>query len=154
MARAPPSFFRVLREHALLFSLTTVLVGVAYAFLTGVLVFTPGVGFWVMATRWFTLPTLVLVAVLSGVLLVLQVYAFRQRRRAAAGTAGWLGTIGSFLVTACPACKPLLLSLLGLSGSAALVVTYGLQIAVVSVLLLAGAILLLWRSIATPSCCR
>ncbi len=82
----------------------------------------------------------ILLAILGGALVSLQVFAFRQKQKAASSlSTGIAGTFVSFLTSTCPFCKPLLLSLIGFSGSIAFL-KYGPALAVASLILLGASI--------------
>ncbi len=83
-----------------------------------------------------------LFSILGGTLISLQVFAIRQRQKSLkSANIGFLGALISFFSVTCPFCKPLLLSLIGFSGSLALL-KYGTYIALLSAFLLVVSIYL------------
>ena len=96
----------------------------------------------------------IILSVLGGLLISLQVLSFLEKRKNyTSTTTGISGMLVSFFATTCPFCKPLLISLLGLSGSIA-ILKFGLVLALVSILLLLSSIYLTLKSISKRSCCQ
>ena len=96
----------------------------------------------------------IVLSILGGLLISLQVFSFHEKRKNyTSTTTGVSGMLVSFFATTCPFCKPLLISLLGLSGSIA-ILKFGLVLAFVSILLLLGSIYLTLKSISTRICCQ
>lgn len=96
----------------------------------------------------------IILSFLGGLLISLQIFSFREKRKNyTSTTTGISGMLVSFFATTCPFCKPLLISLLGLSGSIA-ILKFGLILAFVSILLLIGSIYLTLKSISKRSCCQ
>lgn len=87
----------------------------------------------------FTLKGSLLVGVLpllAGLLVAFQVFAFKDKKKnLSSKVTGTSGVLISFFATSCPFCKPLIISLLGLSGSLA-ILNYGTLLGVVSGVLL------------------
>lgn len=128
--------------YGLLFSMMTNLIDVRFGLQNIRFTFT-----WQSALFFVALSTL------GGLLISLQVFSFRQKQKNyASATTGAGGMMVSFFATTCPFCKPLLLSLLGLSGSLA-ILKYGLLLAIISILLLIGSIFLTLKSIANAKPC-
>jgi len=95
----------------------------------------------------------VLFSILGGILISLQVFAIRNRQKALkSANVGFIGAFLSFFNVTCPFCKPLLLSLIGFSGSIA-ILKYGLALAIISALLLLVSIYLVTLNLDKSNCC-
>jgi hypothetical protein len=95
----------------------------------------------------------VLFSILGGILISLQVFAIRNRQKAMkSANVGFVGALISFFNTTCPFCKPLLLSLIGFSGSLA-ILKFGFALAIISMLLLLVSIHLVALNIDKSNCC-
>src|SRR3989338_1764095 len=89
----------------------------------------------------------VLFSVLGGVLISLQAFAIKNKQRALkSANVGFLGAFLSFFNVTCSFCKPFLLSLIGFSGSLA-ILKYRLALATVSAMLLLISIYLVISNI-------
>ena len=142
------------RNYFFLFVASGLLYGVTFSLMTNLIDVRSGLSnmrfdFTLLSGLFF-----VILSCLGGILVSLQAYALGQKRKQyASATAGVSGVFVSFFATTCPLCKPLLLSLLGLSGSIA-ILKFGLMLALVSTLLLLGAIFLTLNSMSTGHCCQ
>ena len=102
----------------------------------------------------FSFTGLLLISGLTAILITLQYDLLRKKKTKGtkASFLGYFGTTGSFFTTTCPLCKPLLVTLFGIGGTAGLLQKYGLQITIISVLLLTVSIYFVARS--TTNCCE
>ncbi len=142
------------RNYFLIFVASGLLYGVIFSMMTNLI----DVRFGLSNVRFaFTFQSglfFIILLVLGGLLISLQVFSFREKQKNyTSTTTGMGGMLVSFFATTCPFCKPLLISLLGLSGSIA-ILKYGFVLAFVSILLLIGSIYLTLKSISKRSCCQ
>ncbi|MEK6983335.1 MAG: hypothetical protein AABX33_02080 [Nanoarchaeota archaeon] len=86
-------------------------------------------------------------SMLGGMLVALQAFAIKNKQKLMrSARVGFFGAFLSFFNVTCPFCKPLLLSLIGFSGSLA-ILKYGLALAFISVILLLVSIYLVISSV-------
>ncbi len=124
------------RNYFFLFLISGLLYGLIYAIMTNLIDIRLGlkninIAFTAISGIFFAL-----FSILGGTLISLQVFVIRNRQKSIrSANIGFIGAFLSFFTTTRPFCKPLLLSLLGFSGSLALL-KYGIALAILSVLLL------------------
>jgi len=142
------------RNYFLIFVASGLFYGVIFSMMTNLIDVRFGLSNIMFAFTWQSGLFFLILSVLGGILISLQIFSFREKRKNyTSTTAGVSGMLISFFATTCPFCKPLLISLLGLSGSIA-ILKYGLALAIVSILLLVGSIYLTLKSISKRSCCQ
>lgn len=142
------------RNYFLIFILSGLLYGLLFSLMTNLIDARFGLSNIRLAVTWQSAIFFIVLSILGGVLISLQVFSFCQKQKNYAATSvGFSGMLASFFTTTCPFCKPLLLSLLGLSGSIA-ILKYGLFLVVGSILLLIGSIYLTARSIPKTKHCE
>ena len=142
------AIFKVLhkKNYFILFLISGLLYGIVYALMTNLIDLRYGlsninVSFDRISILFFTVFSL-----LGGMLISLQVFAIKNKQKSMkSARVGFLGAFLSFFNVTCPFCKPLLLSLLGFSGSLA-ILKYGLALAFVSLILLLVSIYLVASS--------
>ena len=126
----------ILSRRKTLFILFCLLVGVIYSFLTGIIIMEFDPFSISTITSVYGITSLLFISILSAVFLTLQVHVFHLKHIRKHGKVGFFAMFISFLTTACPFCKPILLALIGFGGSIGFLVTYGLEITLLSVILL------------------
>jgi len=142
------------RNYFLIFVASGLFYGVIFSMMTNLIDVRFGLSNMRFAFTWQSGLFFLILSVLGGILISLQIFSFREKQKNyASTTTGVSGMLVSFFATTCPFCKPLLISLLGLSGSIA-ILNYGLALAFISIFLLVGSIYLTLRSISKRSCCQ
>lgn len=141
------------RTYFFIFVVSGLLYGVLFSMMTNLIDVRFGLQNIRFAFVWQSALFFVALSTLGGLLISLQVFSFRQKQKNyASATTGVSGMLVSFFATTCPFCKPLLLSLLGLSGSLA-ILKYGLLLAIISISLLIGSIFLVLKSLPQTKRC-
>ena len=141
------------RNYFLIFVASGLFYGVIFSIMTNLIDVRFGLSNIRFAFTWQSALFFIILSILGGLLISLQVFSFREKRKNyTSATTGISGMLVSFFATTCPFCKPLLISLLGLSGSIA-ILKFGLVLAFASILLLLGSIYLTLKSISKRSCC-
>jgi hypothetical protein len=140
----------VLWQRKTQFVLNFGLIAALYSFFTGIV----NVGFWPpqflgLTFSLFSALALFLVSLLSAILITLQIYRFQisNIKFQKENSVGLIGMASSFFVSACPFCKPLLLSVFGLGGATSIIAKYGFQVTIVSLTLLLISIILVANTI-------
>ncbi len=124
------------RKYFLLFIVSGALYGLIYAVMTNLIDVRDGLSDVNISFDRVSASFFALFSVLGGILISLQVYAIKARQRSLkSANVGFLGAFISFFSVTCPFCKPLLLSVIGFSGSLA-ILKYGTAIVLISLLLL------------------
>jgi hypothetical protein len=142
-----------IRNYFFIFVASGLLYGIIFSMMTNLIDVRFGLSNIIFAFTWQSGSFFLILSVLGGLLISLQVFSFQEKQRNyISTTTGTTGMFVSFFATTCPFCKPLLISLLGLSGSIA-ILKFGLVLAFVSVLLLLGSIYLTLKSISKRNCC-
>lgn len=141
------------RNYFLIFIVSGLFYGVIFSMMTNLIDVRFGLSNIRFAFTWQSISFFIILSILGGLLISLQVFSFREKQKNYTSiTTGVSGMLISFFAITCPFCKPLLLSLLGLSGSIA-ILKYGLVFALLSILLLLGSIYLTLRSMVRRNCC-
>jgi len=123
-------------NYFLLFLISGLFYGLIYAIMTNLIDLRFGLNNINISFTEVSITFVALFSILGGLLISLQIFAIRNRQKSLkAANVGFIGAFLSFFNTTCPFCKPLLLSLIGFSGSLA-ILKYGLAIAIFSVILL------------------
>ena len=116
--------------------------GLLYAVMTNLIDVRSGFGYITIAFTKVSATFFILFSTLGGILIALQIFAIKNRQNTLkSANVGFFGAFISFFTTTCPFCKPLLLSLIGFTGSLA-ILKYGTVLALLSVLLLLVSIYL------------
>lgn len=102
----------------------------------------------------YSLPALIIISLLSAVLITLQIHGFKLKMKTSrkTGFMGFVGIVGSFFVSACPFCKPILISLLGLGAAGGVIAGYGTQLTVLAAIFLLASIILVTKNIQKKGC--
>ena len=135
------------RNYFLVFLIAGILYGLLYAIMTNLIDVRFGLdninySFTIVSASFF-----VVFSILGGTLISLQIFAIRNRQKSLkSANIGFLGAFLSFFNVTCPFCKPLLLSLIGFSGSLT-ILKFGTTFAILSILLLLTSIYLLTVSL-------
>ncbi|MBI2107472.1 hypothetical protein HYT57_05800 [Candidatus Woesearchaeota archaeon] len=141
-------------SYFLIFVVSGLFYGVIFLMMTNLIDVRSGLSNIRFAFTWQSALFFIIFSILGGLLISLQVFSFREKQKNyTSTTTGVSGMLVSFFATTCPFCKPLLISLLGLSGSIA-ILKFGLVLAFVSIILLMGSIYLTLKSISKRSCCQ
>jgi hypothetical protein len=141
------------RNYFFIFVVSGLFYGVIFSMMTNLIDVRFGLSNIRFAFTWQSGLFFIVLSILGGLLISLQLFSFREKRKNyTSTTTGLSGMFVSFFATTCPFCKPLLISFLGLSGSIA-ILKYGLVLAFVSILLLLGSIYLTLKSISKRNCC-
>jgi len=142
------------RNYFLLFIVSGLIYGLIYAVMTNLIDVRFGLKYINYSFTNVSITFVVLFSILGGILISLQVFAIRNRQKALkSANVGFIGALISFFNTTCPFCKPLLLSLIGFSGSLA-ILKYGFALAIISMLLLLVSIYLIILTIDKSNCCN
>ena len=130
------------RNYFILFLISGILYGLIYAVMTNLIDLRFGLDNINLSFTQVSLSFVVMFSILGGLLISLQVFAIRNRQKSLkSANIGFIGAFLSFFNTTCPFCKPLLLSLVGFSGSLA-ILKFGLVLAIFSSILLIVSIYL------------
>lgn len=130
------------RNYFLLFLISGLLYGLIYAVMTNLIDVRFGLKYINYSFTNVSISFVVLFSILGGLLISLQIFAIRNRQQSLkSANIGFIGAFISFFNVTCPFCKPLLLSLIGFSGSLA-ILKYGLGLAIISIILLLVSIYL------------
>ena len=135
------------RNYFFAFLIGGTLYGLLYAIMTNLIDIRYGIdninySFTIVSASFF-----VVFSILGGTLISLQIFAIRNRQKSLkSANIGFLGAFLSFFNVTCPFCKPLLLSLIGFSGSLT-ILKFGTTFAILSILLLLTSIYLLTVSL-------
>lgn len=130
------------RNYLFLFLVSGLLYGLIYAVMTNLIDVRSGLKYINYSFTNVSITFFVIFSILGGILISLQVFAIRNKQKSLkSANIGFIGTFISFFNVTCPFCKPLLISLIGFSGSLA-ILKYGLGLAIISVILLLVSIYL------------
>ena len=130
------------RNYFFIFLVSGLLYGIIYAVMTNLIDVRFGLKYINYSFTIVSIIFVVLFSILGGILISLQVFAIRNRQKSLkSANIGFIGALLSFFNTTCPFCKPLLLSLIGFSGSLA-ILKFGLALAIFSLILLIVSIYL------------
>ena len=121
------------RNYFFLFLASGLLYGLIYAVMTNLIDVRFGLKSINYSFTNVSLTFFILFSILGGLLISLQVFAIRNKQKSLkSANIGFIGAFISFFNVTCPFCKPLLLSLIGFSGSLA-ILKYGLGLAIISI---------------------
>ena len=141
------------RNYFLIFLVSGLLYGIIYAVMTNLIDVRFGLKYINYSFTIVSIIFVILFSILGGILVSLQAFAIRNRQKALkSANVGFIGAFLSFFNVTCPFCKPLLLSLIGFSGSIA-ILKYGLALAIISALLLLVSIYLVTLNLDKSNCC-
>jgi len=141
------------RNYFFIFLVSGLLYGIIYAVMTNLIDVRFGLKYINYSFTNVSIMFVVLFSILGGILVSLQVFAIRNRQKSLkAANVGFLGAFLSFFNVTCPFCKPFLLSLIGFSGSLA-ILKYGIALAIISALLLLVSIYLVTSNLDKNNCC-
>ena len=141
------------RNYFFIFLISGLLYGIIYAVMTNLIDVRFGLKYINYSFTNVSIMFVVLFSILGGILVSLQVFAIRNRQKSLkAANVGFLGAFLSFFNVTCPFCKPFLLSLIGFSGSLA-ILKYGIALAIISALLLLVSIYLVTLNLDKNNCC-
>ena len=142
----------ILKRNLLILLITLPIIGFLYSIFTGIIKFENSIYFSIMSKN--SIFALIIISILTSILLTLQISLIKERIKIKGTKVGFFGTFLSFLTTACPFCKPLLISIIGLSSSTALLAKYGIQITIFSILLLITSIFIVSKNITKTKLCE
>ena len=135
------------RNYFYIFLVSGLLYGIIYAVMTNLIDIRSGLKYVTFSFTAVSITFFVAFSILGGILISLQVFAIKNKQRILkSANVGFLGAFLSFFNVTCPFCKPFLLSLIGFSGSLA-ILKYGLALALASVMLLLISIYLVASNI-------
>lgn len=135
------------RNYLFIFLVSGLLYGVIYAAMTNLIDIRSGLKYVTFSFTVVSGAFFIAFSILGGLLISLQVFAIKNKQKALkSANVGFLGAFLSFFNVTCPFCKPFLLSLIGFSGSIA-ILKYGLALALVSIMLLLISIYLVASNI-------
>ncbi len=146
------AILNILKSNILILLVSVPIIGFLYSIFTGIIKFDNSMYFTIMSKN--SIFALIFITMLTSILLTLQIALFKERIKVKGTKVGFFGTFLSFITSACPFCKPLLISLIGLSGSTILLAKYGLHITIFSVLLLITSIFIVSRNITKTKLCK
>ena len=150
---APIKRVLLTRNYFFIFIVSGLFYGVIFSIMTNLIDVRFGLFNIRFSFNWKSGLIFIALSILGGLLISLQLFLFHEKRKNYISAAtGISGMFASFFSTMCPFCKPFLISLLGLSGSIA-ILKYGIVLAFVSILLLVSAIYLTLKSISRRNCC-
>lgn len=135
------------RNYFFIFLVSGLLYGIIYSVMTNLIDVRYGlkyanISFTVVSSTFF-----VAFSILGGILISLQVFSVKRKQKILkSANVGFIGAFLSFFNVTCPFCKPFLLSLIGFSGSIA-ILKYGLALALISITLLLISIYLVASNI-------
>lgn len=130
------------KSYLAIFLVAGLLYGLLYAAMTNLIDVRSGLNYITIAFTKVSATFFTLFSILGGLLIALQIFAIKKRQNTLkSANVGFFGAFISFFTTTCPFCKPLLLSLIGFTGSLA-ILKYGTVLALFSVLLLLASIYL------------
>jgi len=134
----------VITKRSTLFLSSFIIIALFYMIFTGIIVLNP---LGLMLSRYALVP-LLLVSLLSAAIITVEYDSLRKKKVCITkkSSIGYFGTVFSFLATACPFCKPLLIAVFGLGGAFGLLQVYGFQITLVSLALLLTSLFLVLRA--------
>ncbi len=142
------------KNYFFLFLVSGLLYGLVYAVMTNLIDLRFGLKNINIAFTLTSAAFFILFSILGGLLVSLQVFAIRNRQKSLkAANVGFAGAFISFFTTTCPFCKPLLLSLMGFSGSIA-ILKFGFVLVIISILLLLVSVYLVTLTIDKSNCCK
>jgi len=141
-----------LKRNFLILLITLPIIGFLYSIFTGIIRFKDSIYFSIMSKN--SIFALIVISVLTSILLTLQISLIRERIKVKGTKVGFFGTFLSFITSACPFCKPLLISIIGLSSSTALLAKYGLHITIFSIFLLITSIFIVSKNITKTKLCE
>ena len=135
------------RNYFFIFLISGLLYGIIYAVMTNLIDIRSGLKYASISFTAVSGTFFVAFSILGGILISLQIFAIKNKQRVLkSANVGFLGAFLSFFNVTCPFCKPFLLSLIGFSGSLA-ILKYGLALALVSVILLLISVYLIASNI-------
>ena len=135
------------KGYFILFLISGLLYGIIYAIMTNLIDIRSGLKYINISFTAVSGTFFVAFSILGGILISLQIFAIKNKQRVLkSANVGFLGAFLSFFNVTCPFCKPFLLSLIGFSGSLA-ILKYGLALALASVMLLLISIYLVASNI-------
>ncbi|MBI2558764.1 hypothetical protein HYW20_05555 [Candidatus Woesearchaeota archaeon] len=135
------------RNYFFIFLISGLLYGIIYAVMTNLIDIRSGLKYVTFSFTAVSITFFVAFSILGGILISLQVFAIKNKQRILKyANFGFLGAFLSFFNVTCPFCKPFLLSLIGFSGSLA-ILKYGSALAFISALLLFVSIYLVTSNI-------
>lgn len=144
------------RKYFSLFLASGILYGLLFALLTNLIDIRSGLSNVSISFTWTSLSFFLVLSILGGLFIALQIFAVRQKQKMKGSTStGITGAVVSFFATTCPFCKPLLLSLLGITGfsGSLILLKYGIAFAIGSILLLLLSIYFTIASLVKCGCC-
>lgn len=102
---------------------------------------------------WYSLSTVILIALLTAIFITLMGYHVKSMQGALGSYAAGSGGLAlGFLAPACASCSIGLIAVLGMSGTLGILPWKGVEITVLGIVLLGGAITSLSRKIAEKTC--
>ena len=135
------------KSYFFVFLVSGLLYGIIYAIMTNLIDVRFGLKYINYSFTIVSIIFVVLFSILGGLLISLQVFAIKNKQKSLkSANVGFLGAFLSFFNVTCPFCKPFLLSLIGFSGSLA-ILKYRLALATVSAMLLLISIYLVISNI-------
>ena len=135
------------KTYFFIFLIAGILYGLLYAVMTNLIDLRSGFRYINFSFTVTSITFFIIFSILGGLLIALQVYTIKNRQKSLkSANVGFLGTFLSFFNVTCPFCKPLLLSLIGFSGSLTFL-KFGIALAFASVLLLLISIYLIAKNI-------
>src|SRR3989344_9429431 len=135
------------RNYFFIFLISGLLYGIIYAVMTNLIDIRSGLKYVTFSFTAVSITFFAAFSILGGILISLQIFAIKNKQRVLkSANVGFLGAFLSFFNVTCPFCKPFLLSLIGFSGSLA-ILKYGLALATVSAMLLLISIYLVISNI-------
>lgn len=141
------------RNYFILFLVSGILYGLIYSVMTKLIDLRFGLKYINYSFTNVSITFFVIFSILGGILISLQVFAIKNRQKSLKyANVGFVGTFLSFFNVTCPFCKPLLLSLIGFSGSL-VILKYGLTLALLSIVLLLASIYLVTLNLDKSNCC-
>jgi len=141
------------RNYLFIFLVSGLLYGITYAIMTNLIDVRSGLKYANISFTAVSITFFIAFSILGGILISLQVFAIKNKQKALkSANVGFIGAFLSFFNTTCPFCKPLLLSLIGFSGSIA-ILKFGFALAIISMLLLLVSIHLVTLNLDKSNCC-
>ena len=140
------------RNYFLLFLVSGLLYGLIYAVMTNLIDVRSGLKYITISFTAVSGAFFIVFSILGGLFISLQVFAIKNKQKSLGAKVGFTGAFISFFTTTCPFCKPLLLSLIGFTGSLA-ILKYGIALASLSVILLLVSIYLVTLNLDKSNCC-
>ena len=135
------------KSYLVIFLIAGLFYGLLFAVMTNLIDIRSGLNYITIAFTKVSATFFILFSILGGLLIALHIFAIKNMQKTLkSANVGFFGAFMSFFTTTCPFCKPLLLSLIGFSGSLA-ILKYGMALAIASALLLIVSIYLAASSI-------